>query len=169
MATNYQRLIQLAEETFHASEDSEQISMTAADRAQLERLHPACMRERRIDGEPVAWMLLFPTTTALMECFLAGRIGERRLLHDTPVGAEYPSVYICSALVLEEFRARGIARELASAALREIRARHPICALFIWPFSAEGESLAHSIAREAGLPLYIRGERQSSAFGSEEK
>jgi|GEM_PF-145556 len=161
MTTNYQRLIQLAEQTFHASEDSEQISMTAADRAQLARLHPACIRERRVGDEPVAWMLLFPTSTALMERFLAGMIGERSLLHDTPAGAMYEAVYICSALVLEEFRARGIARELACEALREIRATQPIDALFIWPFSAAGEALARSVARETGLPLRIRGKEIS--------
>ena len=91
-----------------------------------------------------------------MEDFLAEQINERELLEKTPVGGSYEAVYLCSALVLPEFRGKGLARSLAVDAVRSIRRDHPVKTLFYWPFSVEGERLARSIARELNLPLRQR-------------
>ncbi len=157
MTSNYHRLIALAESFFDAKNDPEQLSMTEEDRKKLQRLHPATMSEEADENGPVAWMLLFPTTRALMERFLTGEIGERELLHLTPDDAPYDAVYLCSALVLDEYRGKGVARRLALSALRTIMAKHDIGTLFIWPFSDAGDRLASSIALELGLPLRRRG------------
>ena len=149
-------MIRLAEEFFDAKNDPEQLSMTETDRAKLQRLHPATMSEETDGNGPVAWMRVIPTTRALMDRFLSGEIGEQPLLHETPVGIPYQTVYLCSALVLEEFRGKGIARRLALAALHDIMADHPIETLFTWPFSMEGDHLADVLARELGLPLQRR-------------
>lgn len=156
MTSNYHRLIALAESFFDAKNDPEQISMTVADRRKLQRLHSATMSEEADENGPVAWMLLFPTSCELMERFLAGEIGERELLHLTPDDASYDAVYLCSALVLEEYRGKGVARRLALSALRAIMADHQIGTLFIWAFSDEGDRLAAAIALELGLPLRRR-------------
>lgn len=160
MESNYERLIRLAEQTFDAKNDPEQLNMTEADRAQLARLHPATMSQEADADGPVAWMLVFPTTRVLMERFLTGEIGERQLLHDTPLDIRYEAVYLCSALVLTEYRGRGVARRLARAALRAIMNDHPIDTLFIWPFSNEGDRLASSLAEEFNLPLFRRKKRE---------
>ena len=156
MNHNVERMIQLADSFFDAKNDPDQLSVTDADRERLLRLHPATMAEERDDDGPVAWLLLLPSTVALMEEFLAGRIGERQLLRDTPLEATYETVYLCSALVLEEYRGKGIARRLALASIRAIQRDHPIAALFTWPFSPEGDSLAASIAKELNLDLRVR-------------
>jgi ribosomal protein S18 acetylase RimI-like enzyme len=160
--SNFERLIRLAEETFDAKNDPDQLNMTDADRAQLARLHPATMSQKADENGPVAWMLIFPTTRALMERFLTGEIGERQLLHETQPGMRYDSVYLCSALVLTEYRGQGIARRLARSALRAITNDHPIKTLFIWPFSSEGDRLASSLAKEFDLPLRRRKARGST-------
>jgi ribosomal protein S18 acetylase RimI-like enzyme len=156
MTSNYQRLIELADSFFDVKNDPEQLTMTEVDREKLRHLHPATMSEEADENGPVAWVLVFPTTRVLMERFLAGEIGEQPLLHETPTGIVYDAVYLCSALVLDEYRRKGIARRLATTALQSIIADHPINTIFIWSFSPEGEALAASIAEGLGLPLRRR-------------
>ncbi len=158
--SNFERLIRLAEETFDARNDPDQLNMTDADRAQLARLHPATLSQQADANGPIAWMLLFPTTRPLMESFLREDIGETQLLHDTPLDTHYDAVYICSALVLEEYRRQGISLRLAVDAIRRIMADHPVQTLFIWAFTEAGDRLADAIAAAVGLPLLRRKKRE---------
>ncbi|HLE32860.1 MAG TPA: GNAT family N-acetyltransferase [Bacteroidota bacterium] len=156
MPTNLERMIRLADEFFATKSDSSQLSVTEEDREKLQRLHPATLSQQ-IEGDgPVAWILLIPTTEDLMEGFLTKGINEQELLNLTPQGAKYDAVYLCSALVLPEFRGKGIAKRVASDAIREIQKSHPIRSLFFWEFSPEGGSLADAVARETGLPVLKR-------------
>jgi len=91
-----------------------------------------------------------------MTKFINKTISERELYELTPLNAKYEAIYLCSALLLEEFRGKGIAQSLASKAIENIRIDHPIEALFFWSFSKEGEKLAEKLSRLIGLPLYKR-------------
>jgi len=68
----------------------------------------------------------------------------------------YEALYLCSALVLEEYRRKGIAKKLSLEAIEKIRRGHPLKCLFVWPFSKEGDSGSESISRLASLPLNRR-------------
>jgi len=156
--TNLERLIDLADEFFDAKNDPEQLAVDEAIIARLKALHPATLGEK-IDGDgPVAWMLVIPTTGSLMERFLRQEIGERTLLELTPPGGRFDAVYLCSALVLPEYRGKGLARSLAVESIDSIRRDHPIGHLFYWAFSTEGENLAKAVARTVRLPLFRRSE-----------
>ena len=74
----------------------------------------------------------------------------------TPPGIPYEALYLCSALVLEEHRRKGITKLLALQAIENIRKDHPVKALFVWAFSKEGDLASETIARLASLPLYKR-------------
>jgi hypothetical protein len=63
---------------------------------------------------------------------------------------------MCSALLLEEFRGKGIAQRLGMKAIENIMLDHSIKALFFWSFSKEGEKLADKASGLLGLPLYKR-------------
>jgi ribosomal protein S18 acetylase RimI-like enzyme len=119
-------------------------------------LHPATVVERADADGPIAWVLLIPTTAALMEAFVSGEITEQALYERTPLDARYDAVYLCSAMVLEEHRRMGLAKQLTLDALEQIRKDHPVRCLFCWPFTPGGEALAVIIAKEADLPLRMR-------------
>jgi ribosomal protein S18 acetylase RimI-like enzyme len=153
---NLQRMIRLAEEVFAFRTDPDQIVVTDDVREKLTSIHPATLNGEENGDGPIAWMLLIPTTTEIMEEFLAKRITERELLDRTPVGGMYDAIYLCSALVLPEYRNKGIARRLVLDAVRRMQADHPIKALFVWPFTSEGKRLAHALAEELRLPLHER-------------
>lgn len=154
--SNFERMIQLAESFFASRNDPDQLSVDEEVIEKLRRIHPSTLSEY-IDGNgPVAWILGFPTTTELMNLFLDKKISEKQLFESTPVGVSYEAIYLCSALVLEEYRRKGIARKLSLEAIENIRKDHPIKALFVWAFSKEGESLAEKMAGLTGLPLKKR-------------
>ena len=154
--TNYERLLQLAEDSFAYHHDPDQLVVSEEVLARLRRLHPATLAERADADGPVAWVLVIPTTVPLMEQFLAGTITEKELFERTPDKGPYEAVYLCSALVLEEYRGHGLAKGLTMEALERIRQDHPIQVLFNWPFSHEGAYVAEAVSESTGLPMRIR-------------
>jgi hypothetical protein len=143
---NLTRMIKLAEEFFEVKNDPRQLAISPEVREQLLHIHPRTMNEKSNPDGPIAWVLLIPTSSGVMEDFLNGRISEREILEKTEAGTSYEAIYLCSALVLPEHRNRGLARTLTIEAIGSIRKDHPITALFYWSFSEGGEKLAASVA-----------------------
>jgi ribosomal protein S18 acetylase RimI-like enzyme len=155
---NLERMIRLAEEFFAVKNDPSQIAVDEKVMARLEAIHPATISEKRNADGPIAWILIIPTTREVMEDFIARRISERDLLDRTRAGLRYEAVYLCSALVLPEYRRQGLAKRMAVDAVRAMQREHPIAELFFWAFSTEGKDLASSIAAALTLPLRERPE-----------
>lgn len=151
--SNVERMLQLADNVFASRVDPEQLDVNPDIIQQLMVLHPSTVSEFDDGQGPVAWVLVIPTTKELMTRFLDGQISEKQLFQLTPAGATYEAIYLCSALVLEEYRRMGISRKLTCNAINRIREHHPIQSLFVWPFSPEGEQCAEQIANEVSLPL----------------
>lgn len=146
-------MLELADEVFDVRHDPEQLSVDEKIIKRLEEMHPAAVSEYE---DAVCWILMIPTTTKLMEKFLTKEITEQQLFDKTKVGISYDALYLCSAMVLNEYRGKGIARRLTIDAIENIRKDHPIKTLFVWAFSKEGEALAESVAKLTGLPLRKR-------------
>jgi hypothetical protein len=122
----------------------------------LYKIHPASVQEFDDGNGPVVWVLHFPTTNELMHRFLKSEISEKQLFELTPLNIQYDAIYLCSAMVLEEYRRKGIAQQHTKDAIHEIRKLHPITSLFVWPFTKEGSSLAEKISTSVGLQLKIK-------------
>jgi hypothetical protein len=153
---NLNRMIQLAEEVFAIKNDPNQLDVNEEVLERLQKLHPSTVTQYNDEKGPVAWILIIPTTTELMNKFLAKKISEKKLLDLTPVNVKYEALYLCSALVLEEYRRKGIVKQLTLAAIENIRKDHQLKSLFVWPFSKEGDLTAETIARLSSLPLFKR-------------
>jgi ribosomal protein S18 acetylase RimI-like enzyme len=153
---NLERMIQLADEFFSVRSDPSQISVNGTVMRRLQHIHPASITQKSTRNGPIAWILVIPTTHHLMEQFITKKINERELYRKIPLHVKYDSIYLCSALVLPEYRGRGLAKRLMTKAIKSILKEHPIQSLFYWAFSAEGKKLATSAARELSLPLFRR-------------
>ena len=166
---NLMRMIQLADGFFETKNDPTQLDINEEVMEQLRAVHPATMGEISNDDGPVAWSIVIPTSRSVREKFVKGEIGERELMSmtmaDRTIGpfaqsersAEHvklTSLYLCSALVLPEFRGKGLAKKLVLDSIHAIQKDHPIEELFVWAFSGEGNMLAERIAGELDLPLY---------------
>lgn len=151
--SNFERLVQLAEEVFAVKQDPNQLDVDQSVIESLQNIHPATVSEFDDGNGPVAWLLLIPTTDALKIKFLEGEISERELFELTEAGIVYDSIYLCSALVLSEHRRKGIIVKLAINAIKNIKKDYPIKSLFVWSFSLEGDLCAQKIAEQTSLPL----------------
>lgn len=156
MADNYERMIQLVTEFFDTKNDPDQISVTEEERDKLYKIHPATLSELANEDGPMVWILIIPTTQAIMERFIKGEISEKKLLEETQPGATYEAIYLCSVFILPEYRHKGLAKKVGMEAISSIRKDHPIKSLFYWPFSNEGKALAGYAAKELGLSLFER-------------
>ena len=154
--SNYERIIQLSDEVFSSRTDSDQLNVDENVMEHLQLIHPDTLSEYDDGNGPVCWILCIPTTLDLMSKFIDQKISERELYELTPLNTKYEAIYLCSALLLEEFRGKGIAQTLALKAIESIKIDHSIKALFFWAFSKEGEKLAEKVAGLIGLPLYKR-------------
>ncbi len=153
-------MIQLAEEVFATHQDINQLDINEDVLDHLRRIHPATVSEYDDGKGPVAWLLMIPTTADLMNQFLDRNISERQLYELTPQDQDiaYEALYLCSAMVLEEYRRKGITKRLALQAFEAIRKDHPIKSLFVWTFSEEGLLSSEALAAALSLPLYRRKE-----------
>lgn len=156
MNENLRRLLELVDEVFATRNDPSQIGFSDEDMAKMEHLHGACLQEAVNDEGPVAWVAVIPTSLALMNDFLEGRIDERKLFDLTTTDTKLEAVYLCSAVVLPEYRNSGIALGLTVDAIRDMQREHTITHAFVWPFSAAGEQLAQKAAGECRLPLSVK-------------
>ncbi len=158
MANNFERMMQLVTEFFDTKHDPNQISVTEEDRIRLQAIHPATMSELANEDGPIVWILIIPTTDAVMNGFIKGELHENQLLNATNPGDTYTAIYLCSASVLPEFRHKGLAKKVSLEAISEIQKDHPIKSLFYWSFSGEGKALAEAIGKETGLALFERAQ-----------
>lgn len=156
MKSNYERLIALADEIFAVRQDPEQLDVNEEVIEKLQSIHPATLSDKDFGDGPVLWILLIPTTTDLMNKFIHQEINEKELYELTEPNQRYDAVYLCSALVLEEYRHKGYAQEITIQAIEEIKKQHPIKALYYWPFTEGGLRTAQAIAKKLNLPLYER-------------
>jgi hypothetical protein len=151
--SNFERMIQLAEEVFDARHDPEQLDVNEKVIKRLHKLHPSTLSEYDDGKGPVAWVLIIPTTSGIMQQFIHNKINEKQILDLTPPDSSYDCIYLCSAMVLPEFRGKGIAKNLAINAIENICTTHPVKTLFVWPFSKAGAALAQTISKATGLTL----------------
>ena len=144
--SNFERMLRLADEVFASKQDVNQLDINEEALDHLRVIHPATVSEFDDGNGPVAWLLLIPTTSELMNQFLTGKISERQLYELTPLNEKYDSLYLCSAMVLEEYRRKGIMKKLLLDAFERIQKDHAIRSLFVWTFSKEGLLGAESFA-----------------------
>jgi ribosomal protein S18 acetylase RimI-like enzyme len=156
MSDNFNRMVRLAEEFFAVKNDPDQLDVDEEVLSRLTALHPATVSEEVEGDGPVVWVLLIPSTLESMHRFLRKEITEKDLLDAAHPGDGFDALYLCSALVLPEFRNRGRAERITLQAIAQLQKDFPLKALFVWPFSKEGDRLSQRIAQRLALPLYER-------------
>lgn len=153
--SHFERMMLLIDETFATRSDPDQLQVDESVIEKLQEIHPATLSEYNEGSGPGIWVLLIPTTKTVMNDFLSGRISEQELLYRTSPGEQYEAVYLCSATCLPEYRRRGLSRKLCLDAIDKLCKDYPIDALYVWPFTKEGEVLARKIVESTGISLHI--------------
>lgn len=150
--SHFERLIALADAVFDVKNDQGQLDVNEEVLSRLGEIHPACVSEFRDEKGPAAWILMIPSTETNMRNFLSGNISEKELFECCRPGDAFEAIYLCSALVLEEYRRKGITKKLSLEAIGKMKADFPVKQLFVWAFSKEGLACARNLAELSGLP-----------------
>lgn len=163
MKLNEERLYKLIDEIFDTKNDSTQIGFSDGDIEKMMALHPATLQEAANEDGPYAWVSVIPTSSVLMHQFLSGAIDERQLFEQTSPTAANDVAYLCSAIVLPEFRRSGVALRLTVQAIDSMKRDLPIRYALVWPFSSEGELLAKKVGDSCALQVRARSQNVESS------
>ena len=163
MSLNEARMYDLIEDVFNTGNDPTQLGFNESDIEKLIALSPHTLQEASNEDGPYAWVSVFPTSLFLMDQFVMGLIDERQLFDRTTVETPKEVVYLCSAIVLPEFRSQGIALKLTVQAVEALKLAFPIRAALVWPFSDNGFRLAERAAETCGLTLQVRTRNTESS------
>ena len=156
MSNNLNRMLQLVDDFFSIKDDPSQLEVTDDVLETLAKLHPETVSEYSDVNGPVCWILMIPTSEKTMELFLNDKISESDILNLSINKKSIEAIYLCSAIVLPEFRNKGIAKQLSIDAIKKMQFDFPIKTLYAWPFSEAGKSLANSIASTVDLPIKFK-------------
>lgn len=156
MSEHFRRMVALADEFFETKNDPEQLDVNEEVIEQLLSIHPFTLSQHEVGDGPVCWILLIPSSLQTMNDFLSGKISEKNVLEQALQTKKPEAIYLCSALVLPEFRNQGIAKRLTLEAIKAMRDSFPITILYAWPFSEEGSKLSELISKETQLPLRLK-------------
>ena len=102
--SNFERMIELADEVFSSKNDPEQLNVNEAVMEGLFKIHPVCLSEYEEGEGPLAWVIVIPTSKRIMNAFLKKEISEKELYRQTLNERRFETIYLCSALVLDEHR-----------------------------------------------------------------
>jgi hypothetical protein len=156
MSPNEARMYELIDDVFDTQNDSTQLRFSENDIEKLISLSPHTLQEAANEDGPYAWISVFPTSLDLMNQFLSEQINERQLFDLTNKEDNNEVVYLCSAIVLPEFRNQGLALKLTIQAIEALQLSYPIRVALVWPFSDNGFRLAEKAAEACGLSLRAR-------------
>jgi GNAT superfamily N-acetyltransferase len=154
--SNFERMIELADQIFSSKNDPQQLDVNEAVMEGLFKIHPACLSEYEEGEGPLAWIIVIPTSKRIMNAFLKKEISEKELYEQTLNEMCFETIYLCSALVHDEYRKKGIAKKICLEAIEKIQKNHGIDSLFVWSFTPEGVHCAESIAKATKLALLKR-------------
>lgn len=132
----------------------------------LRTIHPSTVSASDDEHGPAARVLLIPTRNAVMRRFLCGDLSEKEPFHLTEPGQQYDAIGCCSALVLTEYRRKGIVSHLTLQAIASICRDHPLQSLFVWPFSPEGDQCAKQRALQVKRPLHKRRDHEGKSHAA---
>ncbi len=156
--TDFDITSKFTEDYFGTEQDPQQIRTSPENRDWLYNNMPYSVNVIRDHTEIVGFSFILPCTNRMMEQFLSLEIDEATLFEEIKGMSRLSppeAIYLCSAVLKEEYRGRGLATLAFVKSISQIKGdSDPI--LFYWKFSDEGERLAKRVARQMGLELRAR-------------
>lgn len=95
------------------------------------------------------------TSIDIMNLFLQGKITERELLFESRKIKSYNSIYLCSSIIIQEYRRFGLIFEAGKILLKKIIEKNnfnPV--IFGWTFSEAGSNLLKKTAKHFNLEYF---------------
>lgn len=152
--------MRVAEEYFQTANDSTQSQATVENCQKTIAIDPYAFIVERVDGKLAAYSVVLPTSQALKEDFLSGRITERELSEAAKRQPIFESLYLSVAFVFLEYRKKGIGLRLVKEQIGYFKDKYGINDYYAWAWSEEGKILISAINRDLkisiALPTYSK-------------
>ncbi len=148
---------EMVKKYFKTDENPEQMPPTKETQDFLYKSCQGYMNVLKDDDKVVGFMLLLPARKELMNDFISKKINEVTLFERimrSPMDKIPQTIYLCSTIVLEDYRGKGFAVEGTLKILDKFKKNKPI--LFSWSISPEGDNMAKKISKISGLKLIVR-------------
>jgi hypothetical protein len=158
---DWQEVGKIAEAYFKTHEDPEQAQITEERAAWIRKEFPECLNLMKSENKVIGVTFVLPCTNELMNQFLSKEINEEDLFVQIQNKMNYDNletIYLCSAIVIPEFRRKGLALQGTIKSIEKILEKRNIRpTLFYWAYSKEGLSLAKRVAKALNLECKKRG------------
>ncbi|AKM84183.1 TPA: hypothetical protein DCZ46_04090 [Candidatus Campbellbacteria bacterium] len=147
---------EIAESIFKSAEDPNQMPINEESRKKLKKLSDDSLLYKIDEKENlISWVVTIPTSTEIMDKFLAKEINEKELFEQTKPNTEYDALYLCAIVTAPEYRNKGYAKEMTLEAISRFEKTKDL-KVFAWPTSKEGLNLARNLEKETGRKIYLR-------------
>lgn len=104
-------------------------------------------------SDVIGWSLVLPASKNAMKKFLKEELTEKELFLDTLENKKFETLYVFAAIVMPEYRNKGLAKELLSYQIKYFKSEYEITDFFAWTFSEEGKKLVASLERELNIKI----------------
>ena len=143
----FEKVLRMSEEFFGTATDPNQMPVNQESADKLQSIHPdTVVYKFNEKGDPIAWVVVVPTSLGVMDKFVHKKISERELLDLAAKEKRFESLYLCGAFVLPEHRRKGYALELTKMAINKISGGRKL-PLYSWIYSPEGRGLIDQLAK----------------------
>ena len=151
-----QKTRDIAEQFYGTETHPDHIPINAESAAKLDSISNLWFNCALDDaGEPISWVVVIPTSRALMKDFVSGQINERQLFDATTPHTAQEALYLCSALTVPAYRRQGLAMKLMLETIQAFEATAPK-ELFAWPYSPEGAQMVRTMCERLKRKIDIR-------------
>jgi predicted GNAT family acetyltransferase len=147
--------MEAAEQYFHTADDQTQSEATVESCQKTIAVEPHAFVIERLDGKLAAYSVALPTSQALKEDFLSGRITERELSAKAKTYPVFESLYLAVTFVLPAYRKRGIDSRLCKEQIEYFKSKYSINNYYAWAWSDEGKALISTIERDLKISIAL--------------
>ena len=149
-------MMKIAELFFGTETDPDQMPINQESADKLLSIHKNTI-VYKIDenGNPIAWVVVVPTSINVMNQFLKKEITEKELLDKAVEEKKFDTLYLCAAFVLPEYRRKGYAKELFEEAINGMPNGNN-ATLYCWLYSEDGKKLVAALSGVIKRPILSR-------------
>jgi len=155
-----EKSVEAGERYFQTADDPSQSEATVENCQKIIAVDPHAFIIERVDGQLAAYSSVLPTSNAVKNDFLAGKITERELLAVATSEPAFETLYLLVSFVLAEYRKRGIASRLVKEQIGYFKGKYGINDYYAWAWSEEGKKLISALGRDLkiliALPAYSK-------------
>ncbi len=150
------KTFKIAEQFYGSESHPDHIPIKAESAAKLDSISDNWFNCAFDDNnEPISWIVVIPTSIALMKDFITAKITEKQLFDSTSIATPQEALYLCSAFTIPEYRRQGLAMRLILETIGQFE-QSGTKELFAWIYSPEGEQMVTTMQQRYGRKIYIR-------------